>query len=318
MSAPARDAYWDNCRAVLMWLVVLGHTIQLMDAGRFFANPLFKAIYLFHVPLFMWVSGYFALGSLNKDGLKVIPKRAVRLLLPIATIGSLQVALLLWQGKDSWQAILGAYHCMWFLWSLFECFCFAAMMQLWQNRLWKFAAALLPILVSVLLPEALPYGPYLSFVWPFFLMGMYCRYKGVQTCHFNWRWLGLFPVAVVIFYCYRNHWYMYLSPLKLQWDSLGIWSFRIAAAVVSGVIFLALMRFINFCLLSQMGKGTLGIYVVQCVSFTLAAKIAICPTEVPLCLIIPASIVFFVASYSIYCLTRSIPILGTALYGGRN
>ena len=190
-------------------------------------------------------------------------------------------------------------------------------MQLLTGRVWKLIVAVLPIAVSVLLPDAVPYGPYLSFVWPFFLMGMYCRHKGIQSRHFNWRWLGLLPAVAVVFFFYRDNWYMYLSPLQLQWDSLGVWSFRIVAAVVSGLVFLSVMRFVDFRLLRQMGRGTLGIYVVQCVCFTLAAKIAICPTDVSLWLIIPASIVLFVAAYAIYYLTRSIPILGTAFYGSR-
>lgn len=110
---------------------------------------------------------------------------------------------------------------------------------------------------------------------------------------------------------------MYLRPLQLQWASLGVWSFRILAAVVSGLVFLSLMRFVDFRLLSQMGQGTLGIYVVQCVSFTMAAKVAIVPADVPLWLILPESIVLFVAAYGIYRLTRAIPILGTAFYGSR-
>ena len=76
LSLPARDAFWDAGRAVLMWLVILGHTIQELAAGNFFTHPLFKGIYLFHIPLFFFISGYFAYSSIKKHHWKSISRSA--------------------------------------------------------------------------------------------------------------------------------------------------------------------------------------------------------------------------------------------------
>ena len=52
--------YWlDNLKWFLILLVVLGHAIQHTYAD-FGQNCLFRAIYSFHMPAFMAVSGYLA------------------------------------------------------------------------------------------------------------------------------------------------------------------------------------------------------------------------------------------------------------------
>lgn len=54
-----RDYFFDNLKAVLIYLVVLGHFLLPIRG----ANPLVEVkrlIYVFHMPLFVFVSGYFA------------------------------------------------------------------------------------------------------------------------------------------------------------------------------------------------------------------------------------------------------------------
>lgn len=54
-----RDYYFDNIKAIMIFLVVLGHFIEI----GMYKNELFQgiwyAIYLFHMPLFIFVAGYF-------------------------------------------------------------------------------------------------------------------------------------------------------------------------------------------------------------------------------------------------------------------
>ena len=54
-----RDYFFDNLKAVLIFLVVLGHFLLPIHGD----NPLVvvkRLIYIFHMPLFVFVSGYFA------------------------------------------------------------------------------------------------------------------------------------------------------------------------------------------------------------------------------------------------------------------
>ena len=53
--ARKRDTGIDLCKAILITLVVLGHTIQY--AGDGMQSPVFRFIYSFHMAAFMMVSG---------------------------------------------------------------------------------------------------------------------------------------------------------------------------------------------------------------------------------------------------------------------
>ena len=67
-----RLPYWDNLKGFLILLVVFGHLLQLVPDGS--ETAVFKLIYLFHMPLFVFASG--ALSSFA-------PKKIVKsLLLP--------------------------------------------------------------------------------------------------------------------------------------------------------------------------------------------------------------------------------------------
>lgn len=55
--AVKRDPYFDSLKFILITLVVFGHAISFVE-GKW-ANALYLWIYLFHMPLFIFVSGYF-------------------------------------------------------------------------------------------------------------------------------------------------------------------------------------------------------------------------------------------------------------------
>lgn len=63
-----RNAYWDNAKTVLIFLVVLGHYLITMGYKEDFAEAVYQWIYLFHMPAFVFVSGYFSKSFVKKRG----------------------------------------------------------------------------------------------------------------------------------------------------------------------------------------------------------------------------------------------------------
>lgn len=57
-SHASREEKWDFLRGIAIFLVLLGHSIQWTDP-EWQHNLLFEGIYSFHMPLFMFISGYF-------------------------------------------------------------------------------------------------------------------------------------------------------------------------------------------------------------------------------------------------------------------
>lgn len=74
-TAPAkrRVPYWDNARWVAITLVVVGHALLKLIATSDIAYSTYLFIYLFHVPVFVTVAGYFAKsGTPNMRQLKLV------------------------------------------------------------------------------------------------------------------------------------------------------------------------------------------------------------------------------------------------------
>lgn len=68
--AYARLSFWDNAKGFLMVLVVLGHLLERMPHGNTLGG--YKLIYLFHMPLFVFCSGYLASNSTDKIFRKIL------------------------------------------------------------------------------------------------------------------------------------------------------------------------------------------------------------------------------------------------------
>ena len=60
LTAGGRDAYFDNAKALLIVSVVLGHTLSGMLGETRWMDSLYMFIYTFHMPAFIFVTGYYA------------------------------------------------------------------------------------------------------------------------------------------------------------------------------------------------------------------------------------------------------------------
>lgn len=59
--AQERDAFFDNVKFLTIVLVVVGHTWAQLDGGRV-TDAAYLIVYGFHMPLFVFISGYFSRG----------------------------------------------------------------------------------------------------------------------------------------------------------------------------------------------------------------------------------------------------------------
>ena len=62
-----RSAYWDNAKAILIFLVVLGHIMLPIRSKYTITLAVSNWIYFFHTPAFVFVSGFFAKGYIRKQ-----------------------------------------------------------------------------------------------------------------------------------------------------------------------------------------------------------------------------------------------------------
>lgn len=115
-----RLQYVDSLRGFCIMLVVLGHVLQHYYSNE---NLLFRIIYSFHMPLFMFLSGYV---SYRMSEYVKIGKRAVQLLVPFFSAILLGYVVGSLSGKDMGglvhhiiQVVVRPDRGLWFLWALF-------------------------------------------------------------------------------------------------------------------------------------------------------------------------------------------------------
>lgn len=77
-----RDLHLDMMKGISIILVVLGHTVQYANIEDFDNNVIFRIIYSFHMPLFMFLSGFLAYKNINGSFAKFIIKKIKNLVIP--------------------------------------------------------------------------------------------------------------------------------------------------------------------------------------------------------------------------------------------
>ncbi len=131
-----RDLSFDYMKGFLIFLVVLGHcpAILLMKEGfDVYSDYLFVFCYSFHMPLFVFISGYFFAKKRHCNWKELIPKQFKRLLLPQFSWNLVALVLILLMydkfsyllvGESTVQTIKCIYHFLtnqWYLWCIFIC-----------------------------------------------------------------------------------------------------------------------------------------------------------------------------------------------------
>ena len=174
-----RNAYFDNAKLVLIFLVVFGHMIQPFTDGSSGINTLYMWIYTFHMPAFIFLAGFYAKGSGNKA---YIVKLAKKLLVPYLIFQLIYTVFYFFIGKDGWQ--VGVFHPHWSLWFLCSLFGWHILLSLFKK-----APAVISVSLAVLIGLIVGYFGEIghtfslsrTFVFfPFFLLGFWLTEKHVM------------------------------------------------------------------------------------------------------------------------------------------
>ncbi len=283
-----RDAYWDVVKGVLILLVVMGHVVQYGVGGDFWHNPVFKGIYIFHMPLFMLVSGYFSWNGLHR-GAGWLLSRTRQLILPNVVFTFVLVGFaLLWAydvrdgGRMLEQYRRNCNPPFWYLCVLFECSVFGWLLfrspKLWWRILW----VLLPVGYALLLPYGvkewqwsrdvlflLPWGKHFPAMWPYFLLGLCLRRVGISgASSISHLWLVCVPLAILSWYFFRKEDYIYITPLTPDVASWLPTLYRFIAGLLCSFACLYLLKLLLPLLQRQrwllaLGKATMAIYMLQ-------------------------------------------------------
>lgn len=268
-----RDYTWDALKFVLIVFVILGHWLEY-GLDLFPNRAVFNYVYLFHMPLFIFISGYF---SKRVDKKKKVKDILFLIETYIAVQAMYVVSSHYLQHKPfSWQQLYMPNAAAWYLMSLIS----------WRIVLWVLpirwieCRGLLPFLVFIsLMAGFIPVGNGLSLqrtlaFMPFFFGGYLMKGKiGFGDTTTRYKWLSIFVLVFVfglslfmlnrnisyITYCKSNY---YTTPTHSMWMLLLLrFLFLTSATVLIFCILNVFPRVSHPILLSRLGRDTLFYYV---------------------------------------------------------
>lgn len=267
MTISERDLRLDSIKGFLIILVILGHIIGACGKGVV-CEGVWQIIYLFHMPLFIIVSGYLTrIKKDNRSFWKSISHIAIPLLIfQILFVG---IAVIVFRNAFSKSYLYTPYWTLWYLLSLLF---WRIMIQYTPKRLLEKSYLLLTIATIVaVFCGLMPNGRIMSIqrtfnFYPFFLFGYYIK-QGVFKTNLWPKYVSCGIILVAIVLIINNfpphvgydssrlmlrgadHYTIYDIPLKMYYLLL---SFIVSVSVFS------LMPEIN--LLSILGKESMFYY----------------------------------------------------------
>ena len=266
-----RDSKIDSLKFILICLVIFGHCLEIFSLHMTpVTNHLYQFIYLFHMPLFVFISGYF----MNKSKSKEAFCKSLLLLLETYLVFQLPSYLLASiHGLKSPIVLLNPSWAMWYLPALIA---WRLIVYMIPDKVISNIKLTIPILLCMcLIGGFINYREFafqriLSY-FPMFMMGYYCKEK-------NWLpkiekvpiWITLSFCALVIVCLfiinpstsvlfYQNNSY-YTQPIPAVYGLLFRFCWYIITFILSSLLLPLLLRFDNEKF-SYYGRYTLLFYV---------------------------------------------------------
>ncbi|MBM6618785.1 acyltransferase family protein [Bacillus suaedaesalsae] len=267
-----RDAYYDNAKFLLIFLVVFGHFIQSYVNDNKIVLTLYNTIYLFHMPAFILISGYFAKGFKKEGYLKSVAKKLILPYLVFQGIYSFFYYFI--QGREvSSVNPLDPHWSLWFLISLF----FWNVMLYGYTKLKPGYAIFIAITLGVLVGYVNEVNSFLSlsrtFVFfPLFLVGYFLnreQFKKIRETKIKIFSVSVLVVTFICFYFYTGfeHQWLFGSKPYVVLDAYGLTG-ALTRLGVYALSFLTTMSFLALVPSREMfftkwGTRTLYVYLLH-------------------------------------------------------
>jgi len=205
-----RSSYFDNIKGVLIILVVLGHLLEdFLNLG--FIKYLYILIFSFHIPLFVFCSGYFAT---NINLIKIIK----RLVFPYVVFQTLYFFFNTYLMKNT-GVTYNFTDPAWTLWYLLSFAFWGVLVQFIKEV--NIKIILMAFIIGLLAGFNNSIGSYLSlsrtFVFfPFFLLGFYCNKNKIDFDKFKRNKLFVAVVSLLSVVIVSGL-YIFINKIDIMW-----------------------------------------------------------------------------------------------------
>lgn len=283
---------FDLLKCFAICLVIYGHVIQYMQPGNLLEKLPYVYIYAFHMPLFMCITGYFSLSSMQLTFSNLIKKKGKQLLLPALCWGGVEIMLFFikWYVQGIEITIENVsfifFGCLWYLKSAFICYCLYWFFNRYgRNIIMSFFCFVSTYTFCILLQVCLPNMDFnLIVMFPSFILGAFVRSRDIVK---SVTWKRIIPlfVAFVLMMMYWDNTYWEIPRLlhdDLSQHVLLEYTMKYLFKIIIGLLGSLLFLFV-FCRLFgkitdnnsmthifvSVGRNTLALYCVHAVIFDL-------------------------------------------------
>ena len=277
-----RNEKIDFLKGIAIFLVVYGHIIQycIKDGQDFFLNPVFKTIYSFHMPLFMVISGYLFYNTLQKNQeIRILIYTKFRqLIVPAITwytlysIVTILVKIILKNSnvpKEIFMYIKGIPYQFWFLYVVFYLSIIVSIGAIkFKDKIIYYTVV---YIILLLIPDKLNVQ-YLKFMYPYFLMGYVYNKNNISIKKYtNLITISSLGLFLLLLLGWKKDYYIYTTGMSLYnvdiYNKLFIISYRYLVGFVGSILIISISeniyKFDKYKLFINLGKSTLGIYIIQ-------------------------------------------------------
>lgn len=257
-----RVLYIDNLKAFAILLVILGHVIQRTDVD-YDNNLVFRYIYSFHMPLFMFLSGFFV--SEKKSIGNTVRLRARSLIIPFIVWGGVTSLLV---ETSLVEIILHPDKGLWFLWDLFFINIFIllclklARFKCWNENFVIVIGTISLFVIGIFVEDNLLNIRSMAKLFPYYTLGYFVsKYnKRITDISNRLSFLLLLIWSVTAYFFKRNG-----NPtFDMRFPLIGdVYTYAVGIIGVLGWYFLFKRIFDRDYLWSSLGFKTLGIYAIH-------------------------------------------------------
>lgn len=266
-----RMAFFDNAKFILMVLVVFSHLLEPFIEDWQGYHNLYYFIFMFHMPAFILIAGYFSKG-LQKGKIRKVVKKTLLPYVIFQLVYSSYYALIGLEDNFSWNVLVPN----WSLWFLVSLFCWQCALNL-LKRLPTWLALTLSMGVALIVG----YLPFIdrnfamqrTFVFlPFFLIGHYFSWEKLVTIRQQHRYsfalVGFGSIFAFINQFENFNKYLVFGSKPYE-DFLS--DPQLGAFIRLLVMILGFIGILSFLLLvprqrtfyTDLGKNTLTVYLLQ-------------------------------------------------------
>lgn len=298
-----RDKSIDLVKGLLIVLVVLGHGLQFgfgkiyENAEFFFDDYLFRAIYTFHMPLFMFICGYFFFHSNQKSYSIVIKSKLRSIGIPWLAYSSFIYVLSFWFSRMETfyfsHFIIAMKNTMWFLSSLLlNCLVIASVTHLFRSKCVSHWMITILVLLTFFIPGHIIPNTHL-FMFPFFILGYLCCQKELNLHRFLKNkyimlfFTCLFVITLYIFdkelTIYRGGDICIITDKSIDLAKFAKDVLRYLIGMTNGLWFLGISQLLSkhckrkyYESITDIGSITLAIYGFQCIAYVILSECLKC------------------------------------------